>query len=88
VPSSVPIDLRWNATDNLSMPSDATPGAVTYSYRLLHAGHASPWSAWDAKNYLELSNLSPRTYTLEVRARDGAGNVSPARSRMLEVASG
>jgi hypothetical protein len=87
VTAGVPIQLRWSATDAVAMPSDATPQAVTYSYRLVGNGRPATWSAWSAVNSLFLSNLSPGTYSFQVRARDTAGRQSAPASRPLTITS-
>jgi len=73
------IRIRWIALDNVSRPAAPSPNAILYSYRL--AGRDDTWSSWTAATYLEYADLPPGSYTLSVKAKDEAGNVSDIVSK-------
>lgn len=45
-------------------------------YQVLLDGFDNDWSGWTSATMKEYTNLAPGTYTFQVRARDGWGNVS------------
>lgn len=49
---------------------------IEYSYRL--EGFDDKWSAWNARNEKDYTNLGSGTYTFRVKARNNLGSESPA----------
>jgi hypothetical protein len=79
-----PITFRWTGVDETSIPSAAEPNAVLYSYRLL--GLTDQWSPWSAGTHVTFNSLPAGQYTLAVRSKDKAGNISNDVTRTVVVA--
>ncbi len=57
--------------------------SLEYSYRL--KGFEQEWSAWSKKPEKDYTNLSPGTYTFEVKAKTNLGNESPVASYAVKI---
>jgi DNA-binding CsgD family transcriptional regulator len=66
-----------------SSPSYSQQATVEYSYFL--DGFDEHWSEWSYKNEKDYTNLSPGSYTFQVKARTHEGNVSEAKSYYFTV---
>ncbi|HEX4364955.1 MAG TPA: triple tyrosine motif-containing protein [Solirubrobacteraceae bacterium] len=85
VDSSAPVQLRWSATDDISIPSDVDPAAITYKYRVHGLDGHDAWSAWSTTDETTFASLPKGSYRLDVRAKDSAGNRSTVVSRAIDV---
>ncbi|MDR4988323.1 MAG: triple tyrosine motif-containing protein [Bacteroidales bacterium] len=65
-------------------PAFENPHKVVYSYRLI--GLEDKWSAWDALNFKEYTNLREGNYVFEVKARNAFGVESTVRQFQFTVA--
>ncbi len=80
------IRVRWIAADDTSVPrvgGKGDPKAVTYSFRLV--GRDKDWSEWAPKTVVFYKDLTPGKYSLEVKAKDAAGNISETAVREFSV---
>lgn len=78
--------MRWIAADDTYVPAvkgAGDPHAVVYSHRLV--GCDKDWSEWMPKTVVIYQGLTPGKYRLEVKARDGAGNVCEPVAREFTV---
>jgi hypothetical protein len=82
------IRVRWIAPDDTyvveprHLTGDYLKG-ITYSYRLV--GRDKDWSDWTSKVVAFYHDLQPGDYRLEVKAKDGTGNVSATVAREFTV---
>ena len=74
--------LRWIAIDEISRPDFADPRQIEFRHQLV--GLDDEWSTWSAQTYKEYANVPFGNYTLQVEARDAAGNLS-STSRDITV---
>ena len=79
------VHVRWSATDDISVPTNVAPTAVTYSYRVTGLDGHEDWSDWATADSTELADLDKGSYTFEVRAKDEAGNSSKPERRAIDV---
>lgn len=92
--------IRWFALDETHVPQVGAPDnpetytldnssnsfAVFYQYRLV--GKDDSWSPWNTDIYYDYSAIPSGNYRFEVRAKDGAGNISNTAGRDLVVGDG
>lgn len=72
-----PIDITYQSNSlhfEFSSPRYSQQSTVAYSYYL--QGFDGRWSEWTNKNEKDYTNLSPGSYTFEVKARSHEGNTS------------
>ncbi len=73
-PCASPIRACWTGTDNVSAPDE-----LVYSWRL----DGNAWSPESAETCADLPDLQKGKHTLEVRARDRAGNLETASASVV-----
>lgn len=91
--------FRWFALDETHVPQAGTPDnpesyvpetsnsfTLYYQYRLV--GFNDSWSPWTTDIYYDYTAVPSGTYKFEVRARDGAGNISSIASRDFIIGEG
>jgi hypothetical protein len=78
-----PIKIRWFALDDTSVPSDLSPNAILYSFRL--EGYDGNWSQWSPQTQVEYNIPTSGTYVFSVKAKDEAGNISAIVSRSISI---
>ena len=85
-PAARSVHLRWSATDDISVPTNVTPDAVTYSYRVRGLDGHEDWTDWSTTDSADFADIDKGSYTFEVRAKDAgrqplqAGAASDRRS--------
>ncbi len=91
--------FRWFALDETHVPQVGAPDnpetyvpetsnsfSLFYQYRLV--GFNDSWSPWTTDIYYDYTAVPSGTYKFEVKAKDGAGNISNTVSRDFAVGDG
>ena len=79
-------DVKYSSNSlhfEFSSPSYSQQATVEYSFFL--EGFDEHWSEWSDKNEKDYTNLSPGSYTFQVKARTHEGNVSASRTYHFSI---